>query len=154
MPPFDSSAHVAAVIAWVRDTITELEGAYEYVPAGKTQALPDVVGDVGTIEVAVDDQRFPFASIQQRYIAIFSISLSFMVDNGDAEAAAALLRDMARRLSASLLSTGGTLGGRVPMVSPTFSFDFTRPYVRYEDGTKGREMTMDLAVGELVEVRA
>lgn len=151
MPEFDATAHVHGVVAWCKATLTELEGDYAFIPAGKTKSLPDVVADVGTIETTVDDPRFPFQSIQQRFLAVYAVSLSIMVDNTDEEAAADLLRDMAQRLATSLLRTGGNLGGRVPFVSPFFTFDFTRPFVRYQDGTKGRELTMDVAVGELVE---
>lgn len=145
---------IDGVVAWVRDVLPEIgeDSAYDYVPEGKAGALPDVVAEVGRIRMATNDPAFPFSSIQQRYITIYEVALSIMVDNDDSKAAAATLRDFARRLGASLMRSGGNLGGRVPFVSPFFTFDFTRPFVRYQDGTKGREVTMDMSIGQLVEV--
>ena len=76
--------------------------------------------------------------------------MSFMVDNALTDQAAAQLRDFEARLLESVLKDA-TLGGRVPIASPQMEFDFTAPFVEYEDGTKGREMTMTIAVGHLVE---
>jgi hypothetical protein len=93
---------------------------------------------------------FPKAQIEQALLMVYTMQLSFMVDNGDPQAAARLLRDLSDRLLDAALDDG-TLGGRVPFVSPSISFDFSTPYVEYEDGTFGREMTMSLSVGGLVQ---
>ena len=81
----------------------------------------------------------------------YDLELAFMVDNQDPEAAATSLRSYRDLLSAAVRATPD-LGGRVPFRSPFVSFDFTPPFVEYEDGTTGREMTMQLTVGDLVEV--
>lgn len=147
----DTGTITDGVLAWARETVPELTGGYSYVPAAKDQALPDVVVELNGLETVVNDPRFPFEAIQQRIIFAHSIGLSFMVDNTDPEAAAETLRRWADVLSASLLA-GGTLEGKVPFVSPLFRWDFTRPFVRYQDGTTGREATLAITVGDLVEV--
>jgi hypothetical protein len=146
-----ADAVVAALVAWARATLPALAGGYSYTPAGKTQALPDVVADHATIEYVLEDpQRFPMLGFQQRLLAVHSVGLSFMVDNTDEAAAAAALRGYADALAASLLRDG-TLGGRVPLCSPIMTFDFTRPFVEYQDGTRGREMTLEMFVADPVE---
>jgi hypothetical protein len=145
---------IQAVVAWARETLPELIGSYAYAPAGKTEALPDVVADHATIEYLIDDdRRFPWLSLQQTILAVHSVGMSFMVTNANEGAAAAALRGYADALAASLLADG-TLGGRVPMASPLMTFDFTRPFVEYQDGTRGREVTMELAVGVPMEAPA
>ena len=145
---------IEAVVAWALEAVPELVGSYAFAPAGKTEGLPDVVADHATIEYVLDDdRRFPWLSLQQTVIAVHSIGLSFMVSNEQEAAAAATLRGYSDALAASLLADG-TLGGRVPMASPLMTFDFTRPFVEYQDGTRGREVTMELAVGVPMEAPA
>ena len=131
--------------------LPELVATYDHVPSYKPGGLPDVV--VEAARTGLDDiaaTRFRFWRIQQRSVYYVEASLSFMVDNADTAAAAAQLRDFEARLFASVIGDA-TLGGRVPIASPVVEFDFTSPFVEYEDGTKGREMTMTIAVGDLVE---
>jgi len=101
-------------------------------------------------ETAINDDRFPMRGIQQRWIKVWSLLISIMVDNGDPQAAADQLYEYADMLEAALMEDG-TLGGRVPFVSPFYNFDFQSPFVEYPDGTRGRAMDMTLLVGELVE---
>lgn len=136
---------VQAVVQWANAAVPQLEGSYTYTPTGKTERLPDVVADTGTIEHVYEDPRFPMLAAQQVLLAVHSVGLSIMVENSMPQVAAEQLRDWADALSASLLDDG-TLGGRVPMCSPIHSFDFTRPFVEYADGTRGRELTMELTV--------
>lgn len=147
-------SHVAVVtgcVAWARAVLPELLGGYDYVTDQKTQALPDVMGELQDSRVTLSDPDFAGISIQQAAVRVYRVTLSFMVENSDPPAAATQLRDFADRLGVSLM-TDGTLSGRVFAASPLATFDFARPFVEYEDGTRGREMTMNLAVAELVEV--
>lgn len=141
---------VLAVLAWVEQTCPEIQGAYDYAPSGKAQGLPDCVAEITDTALGYSSPLFPKLQIEQALLMVYTMQLSFMVDNGDPEAAAHLLRDLSDRLLDAALDDG-TLGGRVPFISPTISFDFSTPYVEYEDGTFGREMTMSLSVGGLVE---
>jgi hypothetical protein len=139
------------VADWAQEVLPELVGAYVELPGEKNLGLPDVIVEIqrsGVREGGGD--AFRRWSIQQALLYVADMELSFMVDNSDYSAAAAQLRDFEARLLTSVMSDQ-TLGGRVPFVSPLVEFDFTGPYVEYEDGTKGREMRMTLAVGDLVE---
>lgn len=141
-----------ALVEWAREIITEIEAGYDYVPAAKPDPMPDVIVEViRTIVHADGAEVFPFWQLQQRDVEVYECSLAFMVDNTDPAAAASQLRNFRDRLTAAVLAEA-TLGDRVPFRSPYVSFDFTPPFVEYEDGTKGREMTMVLTVGDLVEV--
>ena len=146
-----SQAIAEGLIAWARDVLSELETGYVYVTGTKIGKLPDVMADLEQLEVVRDHPDFPMHNLQQRMIQRTPARMSFMVDNSDQEAAAVLLRDFADRLLDSAKSDG-TLAGRVPFVSPFLRFDFTPPFVVYEDGTKGREMQLQITVGDLVEV--
>lgn len=140
----------AGVVAWARAAIPELQGGYAYPPTSKEQPLPDVVVDVEGAAMTISDSSFPWHDIQQAWIMRWDVTLSFMVDNSDPVEAVKALRGFADTLGAEALRDG-TLGGRVPFTSPLMSFDYTPPFVEYDDGTRGREMTMLMTVGELFE---
>lgn len=148
----DSEAAVTALVAWVPTVIPEVAGrVYDHVPAAKPLGLPDVVIESARTGIEPGGSgRFAFWQLQQAVIYFVEASVSVMVDNDDTALAARLLRSMEARLLRSVLEDT-TLGQRVPFTSPLVEFDFTGPYVEYEDGTRGREMTMTLAVGDLVE---
>jgi hypothetical protein len=147
----DSNEAVAAVAAWAQATIPALTGAYDHVPVSKEMAMPDVVVEVQRSGVRRSGgDLFAAWDLQQALIYVVELELSFMVDNADTQAAAQQLRDFETATLLAVLADP-TLGDRVPFASPLVEFDFTGPYVEYEDGTKGREMRMTLAVGDLVE---
>jgi hypothetical protein len=141
---------VQATGDWLLEMNPELVHAYPYSPMQKEADLPDVVVEVETSDVRLADNDFPFRDIQQALIRRWDMSASFMVENTNPEQAAEQLRIFADRATSSVLSDS-TLGGRVPFISPFISFDYTPPFVEYADGTRGREMTMTISVGELVE---
>jgi hypothetical protein len=145
----DDALAPLACVEWAREVNPEIVSGFDHEVDFKT-GLPDVIATLDDSSVRVGDANFPFSSIQQRFVATWSITLSFMVDDSDPDAADALLKTFANRLKASALQDG-TLGGRVPFISRLMSFDYTNPFVEYQDGTRGREMTMQLTVGELVE---
>lgn len=139
------------VNTWIVDVCTPaIIGTYTYLPASKTEALPDVVTEVLDIRMVVDDANFPFYQLQQRWVKMWQIQSSFGVDNLTPDAAAEQLQGYADQLDAAIRGDS-SLGGRVPFISPFYSFDFTAPFVEYNDGTRFREMNMQIAVGELVE---
>lgn len=145
---------VTALSAWLPTVAPELtDKVYNHVPGPKPLGLPDCVIEVARTGIEeVGSTRFRFWDIQQKWVYFVEVSLSFMVDNADTDAAATYLRDLENRLLMGILANP-TLDGGVPFASPAVSFDFTAPFVEYEDGTKGREMTMTLAVGDLVEAQ-
>lgn len=139
------------VAAWIVATCDPtILGSYAYLPDVKDEPLPDVVVDLLGQRTTVDDPRFPFVQIQQAWLHVWTLEPSIMVDNTDRAAAAAQLNGYVDQLRASIMKDG-SLDGRVPFVSPFFSFDLSHPFVEWADGTRGREMTLNLAVGELVE---
>jgi hypothetical protein len=147
-----SSQITDALVDWAREVVPTLEGGYDYVPAEKDEPLPDVVVEVMRTYIDPDAAAgFAEIRIEQRRVRVWMVDISIMVDNADPEAAAAYLRDTGDLLMAAWLAPDRSLGGRVPFTSPFASIDSSTPFVEYEDGTKGREMTMSVAVGDLVE---
>lgn len=144
-------AATQALVAWATSVLPELQGAYDHSPDMKPEALPDLVVEVQRSETTLDGaQRFADRRLQQRLIEAHDFALSIMVNNDDPQVAAAQLRDFGHRLAVAWRSSQ-TLGGRVPIRDPFCQIDYTTPFVEYEDGTKGRELTMLVAVGDLVE---
>lgn len=142
---------IDGVVTWARATCSELQSDYNYIPAQKSEALPDVVAEIEREEVTARDPDFVRLDLQNVWLRIFRCALSIMVDNSDPEAAALLLRAMGEKLTLSLLDDA-TLGEQVRFASPYFHLDYTQPFVQYEDGTVGREMTLRLSVAEPVSV--
>lgn len=149
----DNQAILEGVVAWVKDVLPELVGSYDYLPAGKNANLPDVVAEFDNVELVLggNDNRFPYHQLQNAQVIAYTLTVSLMVDNSDPESAAAVLRGFQQRLLADFVDEAN-LRGNVPFRSPFIRFDYTPPFVEYEDGTRGREMTMTITVGDLVEV--
>jgi hypothetical protein len=145
----DSEGAVQAVAEWVRETVPEIVHAYTYAPEFKDAALPDAV--VELLESSIDDKAegLGLFDIQQGWFDLYRIGVSFMVDGSDPEYASETLRGFESRLKDEAVKDG-TLGGRVGFRSPYIRFDFTPPLVEYEDGTRGREMTLEIVVGDYV----
>jgi hypothetical protein len=148
---------IDAVLAWARDTIPAVAGGYDFVPPGKPEALPDVVVDLESEGFDVGPTpEFPWPQLQQRDLYVWRLVMSFMVgagkDQATHQAAAHQLRVFAEALRAALAGDP-TLGKRVFLASPlSFRIDYTPPFVEWSDGTRGREMTVNLAVAQLQEV--
>jgi hypothetical protein len=149
----DPAPIIDGVLAWVRAVLPELQGGYDHLPAAKDQNLPDAVCDLERTELVQggSDDRFPYYQLQQAVVAAHTCSVSLMVDNADPKAAADQLKDFGGRLLTDFIAEPN-LRGNVPFRSPYCSFDYTPPFVEYADGTRGREMTMTLTIGDLVEV--
>lgn len=145
-----------AVAAWVQAVLPELNAARSWLSASKTE-LPDVMVDVAEKSIALRDDRFPRIDFQQAAIRVFEVEFALMVEHTTGldrdKQETEQLRDFGSRLEASLLSDG-TLGGRVFMASPLLRIDYRLPFVQYEDGTRGRQSLVTLAVGEPVKAES
>lgn len=142
-----------AITAWVQQVLPELNAARSWLTAHKTE-LPDVVVDVAEKSIQLRDDRFPRIDFEQAALRVFEVEFAMMVehkpDPGADELETKELRDYGARLEVSLL-TDGTLGGRVFMASPLVTFNYRLPFVQYEDGTRGRQSVVALAVAEPVQ---
>lgn len=157
----DKRVVIAAVAEWAQEVAPALaDRAYGYVPGAKPKGLPDVVVELQQETVVPSDPDFPITDLQQiPALRVWTLQLSVMAgalptdpDDEDAvdiahAAATATLHDISSLLGDALIADE-TLGRRVPMASPFHVFDFTRPFVEYDDGTRGREMRMAMKVAE------
>lgn len=144
-----------AVTDWIRDIIPTLNEGYPYVSSNHGE-LPDVMVDVPLKSVTLGDDAFPFSALQQRMLRVFSVTVNIMVETatGVEPDADKLETEMLRGYGATIEDSGlkdATLGERVFMLSPLMEFDYTLPFVEYPDGTRGRQMQVNLSVGELVD---
>lgn len=147
----ETQAVAEQVAEWVVEVCDpEIQGSYTHLPFEKPQALPDVVCEVLDKGITRDDPRMPWSQLEQTWLRIWQVNVSVMVDNQDPEQASNALSGYSDQLEAALMQDG-TLGGRVQLVSPYHRFDFSTPYVEYQDGMRGREMNLQISVGELVE---
>lgn len=141
-----------AVTAWVNEVLPELAEARHWVTMQKTR-LPDAVVDVEESGIALEDSRFSRRRIQQAALKVFEVAVLLMVEHNEGDEPDRVeqeqLRDFADRLQSSLLSDG-TLGSRVQMASPLVRFTYRLPFVQYQDGTRGRQLTVNFPVAELV----
>ena len=145
----------AAIEAWVQEVLgDDLKQTYPHVTAAKTE-LPDAQVDVRDKAVQMGgDQRFPWGELQNRMVKIFEVAVSLLVakeDGLEADAeSTAQLRDFGERLEHALLHQP-TLNDRVQMASPFHTITYALPFVEYPDSTRGRQMTLNMAVAELVD---
>lgn len=144
-----------ALLEWVEATLPAVaDRTYPYLPSGKDKGLPDAAAEMQTSRIVREDAaNFPHLAIQQAILRVRDYAVSFMVEAGaldaDADQADAELHGFADALEAALLADL-TLGGRVASATPFVTFDYTPPFVQYEDGTRGRQMVLRILVAELV----
>jgi hypothetical protein len=141
-----------AVAAWAVETLPELNASYHYLSASKG-ALPDVMVDVDEKTRVAEHPAFPGVRIQQADLRVFELTMALMVESGDGPTAdkdeTEQLRDFGSRLETALVADA-TLGERVPMAAPAAVFNYRLPFVQYDDGTRGRQMTVTMFVAEPV----
>lgn len=155
----DTDAVNAAVLDWMHETLPDVKTGYDYTGERREADLavfgdgsfPDLIVDVADTEDGQEFAEFPYAQLQQAWVRIWRINFSIMVDNSESRAASKQLRDFSDQLRRTI-ATDGNLGNRVQFASPRMSFDFTQPFVRYQDGTRGREVIGSMAVGEMIDV--
>jgi hypothetical protein len=140
---------------WVVATLPDLQGSYDYQTAEKTQPLPDVaieVGQVTTAESTGDASLESFGfGIEQTALRNWTVSILLMVPPEPGQEASAQLAGFIDTLQADILQDG-TLGGRVPWSSKETRASFTPPFVQFDDGTRGRVVTLEVTVGERVPI--
>ena len=144
-----------AVEAWVNEVLPQLAASRHFLSGQKTQ-LPDVLVDVAEKRLVLGDDRFPFAQIQQAWLRVFELELLFMVEHHGGSADQDEQEEL-RLYGASLegsLMENATLGDRVQMASPNAIFNYRLPFVQYADGTRGRQLVVNMAVAELAPVEA
>lgn len=153
-----------AVATWAGEVLGIVEASrYPFPVATKLGGLPDLVAYALRKRIVPEDpENFPFRQLEQVWLRIFDIELSVMVepaeaDDGELLDTAALraphdvLRGFGEILEGSALKDP-TLGTRVQMTSPRMIFDYSQPFAEYEDGTRGPEMSVTLAVAEAIDV--
>lgn len=147
-----------AILAWVVEACADIEGPggsvgivgqYDHAVSGKDQGLPDAVVEIERSATAREDERFPYAQLQQVLLRIAEAEVSVMVENTDPGEAAHFLRAVSTRLQEQALADA-TLGGRVFLTSDQIEADYMPQFVQYDDGTVGRQVTVRIAVAEMV----
>lgn len=145
----DEQSAATAVADWAGEVCGIDEARrFAYPQAAKTAELPDVAASLvsSRTQQGADEVDFPLAAVQQSWLAIFVVQFSIMVEQGADEASAASaqaeLYGYAAQLRDALLGDV-TLGDRLDadagqFASPVIEFDFSAPFVEYEDGTRGR----------------
>lgn len=155
-----------AVRDWALDEIDELKSGYAYPVATKLGELPDIVAVVKGVSKVRDDDRFPFAALDQTWLRVFEVEASVMVgvdDADDFEAAEDAHREAHETLEAigaqlrELPEQDPTLGdrldadpGQVAFVSPLIGIGYDPPFAELEDGTRGRFLFVSMAIAETI----
>lgn len=142
----------ARLIEWADAVLPELAGSYAHAPDKKDQPFPDIAAeliDIGYTEAPApgvpDIQQIQQAVVHQ----VSRWELILVVDPDPPDQADTTLKEFTGRLATSALDDA-TLGGRVTRIGKDFSFSFRPAFVEFDDGSRGRAATMNLAVADLV----
>lgn len=142
-----------AVMAWADATLPELAEAYDHATEGKA-GFPDAGVEISEIEhsdAAGKGEGLPFEqSVEQVGSRLYRIALLIVVDASLAgQQAADKLYEYANSLAVAA-TADKTLGSRVPRISRRFDFNFhpDAPFIEFDDGSRGRRMTMNLVVSD------
>lgn len=146
---------IDALAVWIGTTVPDVAGkVYKAPPASKDLGLPDCIVGLLSEDPDLDDAQFPaLAAIQQVEGYTLRFGLSFMVQVAagvEGELAAdQLVRGYAEAVKRAVRADDAALGAR-ELIGRGPSFDYDPPFVQYQDGTRGREMTCQLAVAQLL----
>ena len=146
---------IDALAGWVAATVPDVDGkVYKAPPAEKDLGLPDCIVALLVEDPTLDDAQFPMlAGVQQidGYTLRFGLSFMVQVEPGMAGELAAdqLVRSYAEAIKRAVRADDAALGQR-ELIGVGPSFDYDPPFVQYQDGTRGREMTCQLAVAQLL----
>lgn len=157
----DEQTAAAAVAEWV-GTVCEIpeDRWFPYPQASKTAELPDVAASVreARIQRGPDEGDFPVTALTQSWLSIFIVEFSIMVEQGEDEASARAAQEIVYGYAKALregrlgdASLGGTLDAiEGTFASPFIAFDFTAPFITYEDGTRGRVTPGEIALAQAI----
>jgi hypothetical protein len=140
------------LIAWADGVLPELQGTYSHAPDRKDQPFPDIAAElieIGYTEAPAADVPDIQQIQQARVHQVSRWELILVVDPDPADEADTTLKDFTGRMAAAALADR-TLGGRVTQIGKDFSFSFRPAFVEFDDGSRGRAATMNLAVADLV----
>lgn len=137
----------------------QLKASYPFLPSQKGP-LPDASAEVAQKRIsrgAEETLFFPIQQIQQAVLRVFECQLTFMVEMAATPAMASdeaeqrLLRTYGGMIEESARADA-SLGGRLndAFISPVMLFDYRLPFAQYQDGTRGRQASVVVAVGEMV----
>lgn len=142
-----------AVTAWAVEVIEDLNNPFDYATEEITVRFPTAEFEVGrTQHGRADATRFPFEQIEQVEHKVSECSLMCVVDPLPSRDASETLRGYVALLEAAARQDP-TLGDRVERIGKDFGFDYDPPYVVFDDGTEGRQVTMNLTVIESLQIQ-
>ncbi len=152
-----TSAVAAAVEAWIVEIIPGMDGkTYDYHASQKSHPFPDAAIEVDEVrqgdtprDVGMDDINAAPQGWEQAVYRSWTIRVILITDEDPPTEAEANLQEWSDTNQDAVLSDR-TLGGRVQWVSHNVRSGFTPPFVEFEDGARGRMVTVEMLVGAAV----
>ncbi len=141
-----------AIMDWGVEVLPEVQEAYDHA-TDERAGLPDIAVEVTGWRITAGpvDQRLAKLQVQQQDMKVTDLEFILVVAPEPAETAEDQLKDFSDRLVDALLQDP-SLGNRVAWVNNNPRVSFRPPLVEFEDGTRGRIVTLFLQVGQTVEV--
>lgn len=138
------------LVNWAGDLLPALNGKYSFAPEYKDKGLPDVACEIVNVRKSVEspEQGWALEHIEQRSMRIYEAELLFMVPPEPPQDASNALADFIDTLTESL--EAGALRDSFSSVSTEYNASFRPPFVEFDDGTRGRQVTLQITVGERI----
>jgi hypothetical protein len=135
---------------WVAEVVPGFS-RYEHMPTELAKALPMVIGEVVGDEVREGNRDVPnLGPYQQLLVRTRRVTLLLLVPPEPSWTASQALYSAVDLLGAAL-RRDPTLGGRVKEASKFYEASYTPPELQHADGTRARQATLTVTVGEQVE---
>ena len=142
------------IVAWADQLIPELEYAFNHA-TDEHGGLPDIAVEVTGINFTtapVEGRLAKLQQIEQTRTKIWDLEVILVVPPDPAQDAENMLKDFSDRLLDDFLVPAGNIRSRFAWVNDTPRVSFRPPLVEFEDGTRGRIVTLFMQVGQQVEV--
>jgi hypothetical protein len=146
-----------AVLDWAVETLPELNAStYDHATDERTKPFPDVALEVvdvrrGGAPTGIDTRLAKIQQVQQIVVRTVDFELILVVDPEDPQVAEDQLKDFVERIF-NALEEDKTLGNRVQWVDDSPRASFRPPFVEFDDGTRGRIVTLFMQAGYKLEV--
>lgn len=137
-----------ALVAWAAE-VCGIDSTYDHEPKQRTAPLPDAMSIIRSVAHAERPNDQAIQQLEQTKLKLSEASIVLVANPEPPDEAAETLNGFCDALGIAA-DDDPTLGGRVADIHSTFTFDFhpDAPFVEFDDGTRGRRMTMALTVIE------
>lgn len=138
------------LVDWAAGLVNLDDNKYSFPAEYKDKGLPDVACELVRVRVRqdADDPGWRVESVEQKRLRLYEVEIIFMVPPDPPQEATEALTDYIDTVTVNLENNG--LKDKYHLVDANYTANFRPPFIEFDDGTRGRQVTLQLTVGERI----